>query len=124
MLLTHDGTLRQDIILQRNRLLISQTTYTEKEVGNEKDTIRQTLKKTKNMANINENEKSSLSQNAKIAEYLKQGNSITPLDALKMFGCLRLGARIADLKERGLNIVTERVVTPNGKRVASYKLVD
>lgn len=76
------------------------------------------------MANINENEKSSQSQNTKIAEYLKQGNSITPLDALNLFGCLRLGARIADLKERGLNIVTERVVTPNGKRVASYKLVD
>lgn len=76
------------------------------------------------MANINENEKSSQSQNAKIAEYLKQGNSITPLDALNLFGCLRLGARIADLKERGLNIETEMVVTPNGKRVASYKLVD
>ena len=76
------------------------------------------------MANINENEKSSQSQNAKIAEYIKQGNSITPLDALNLFGCLRLCARIADLKERGLNIVTERVVTANGKRVASYKLVD
>lgn len=74
--------------------------------------------------NINENEKSSQSQNARIAKYLQEGNSITPLDALNLFGCLRLGARIADLKERGLNIVTERVVTPNGKRVASYKLVD
>lgn len=76
------------------------------------------------MANINENLEQSNSQNARIAKYLLEGNSITPLDALNLFGCLRLGARIADLKERGLNIVTERVVTPNGKRVASYKLVD
>lgn len=75
--------------------------------------------------NINENEKSSQSQNAKIAEYLKQGNSITPLDALKMFGCMRLGARIADLKDKyNMHIISRMVVTENGKRVASYKLVD
>lgn len=77
------------------------------------------------MANINENEKSSQSQNAKIAEYLKQGNSITPLDALNLFGCLRLGARIADIKDRyGLHIISERVTTSTGKRVASYRIVD
>ena len=77
------------------------------------------------MANINENEKSSQSQNSKIAEYLKQGNSITPLDALNLFGCMRLGARIADLKDRyNMHIITNMVTTSNGKRVASYKLVD
>lgn len=77
------------------------------------------------MANINENEKSSQSQNAKIAEYLKQGHSITPLDALNLFGCMRLGARIADLKDKyNMHIITNMVTTPNGKRVASYKLVD
>ena len=77
------------------------------------------------MANINENEKSSQSQNSKIAEYLKQGNSITPLDALNLFGCLRLGARIADIKERyGLNIISDRVTTQTGKRVASYRIAE
>jgi hypothetical protein len=77
------------------------------------------------MADINENEKSSQSQNSKIAEYLKQGNSITPLDALKLFGCLRLGARIADIKDRyGLNIISDRVTTPTGKRVASYRIAE
>lgn len=77
------------------------------------------------MANINENEKTSQSQNARIAKYLQEGNSITPLDALNLFGCLRLGARIADIKEKyNMHIVTNMVTTPNGKRVASYKLVD
>ena len=73
------------------------------------------------MANINENEKTSQSQNARIAKYLREGNSITPLDALNLFGCLRLGARIADIKERyGLDIISDRVTTPTGKWVASY----
>lgn len=77
------------------------------------------------MANINENEKSSQSQNARIAKYLQEGNSITPLDALNLFGCLRLGARIADIKERyGLNIISDRVTTPTGKRVASYRIAE
>lgn len=77
------------------------------------------------MANINENEKTSQSQNARIAKYLQEGNSITPLDALNLFGCLRLGARIADIKEKyNMHIVTNMVTTPNGKRVASYKLID
>ena len=75
--------------------------------------------------NINENEKSSQSQNARIAKYLQEGNSITPLDALNLFGCLRLGARIADLKDRyNMHIITNMVTTSTGKRVASYKLVD
>lgn len=77
------------------------------------------------MANINENLEQSNSQNARIAKYLKEGNSITPVDALNLFGCLRLGARIADLKDRyNMHIITNMVTTSNGKRVASYKLVD
>jgi len=75
--------------------------------------------------NINENHTQSLSQNAQIAEYLRQGNSITPIDALKLFGCFRLGARIADIKKAyGWDIESNRVVTPTGKRVASYRLVN
>lgn len=77
------------------------------------------------MANINENLEQSNSQNARIAKYLQEGNSITQLDALNLFGCLRLGARIADLKDRyNMHIITNMVTTSNGKRVASYKLVD
>jgi hypothetical protein len=74
--------------------------------------------------NNNENVQSSVSQNKMILAYLKEGHSITPLEALKRFGCLRLGARIFDLKEQGYNIKTDRITTNAGKRVASYKLIE
>lgn len=77
------------------------------------------------MSNNNENPVSSASQNRRIADYLLAGNSITPLEALEKFGCLRLGARIADIKDRyGLQILSERYVTESGKRVAKYRLAD
>ena len=37
-------------------------------------------------------------QNKQIREYLELGFKLTPLEALNKFGCLRLGARIYDLK--------------------------
>ena len=39
-----------------------------------------------------------------IMMYMKDHGSITPLDALREFGCMRLAARIADLRERGHRI--------------------
>lgn len=61
------------------------------------------------------------SQNSLIKGWLLNGKSITPLDALKMFGCFRLSARIANLRDEGLPIVTD-MVTINDKRVARYYL--
>ena len=61
------------------------------------------------------------SQNACIAIWLKQGNTITPIEALHKFGCFRLAARIADLRSEGLKIVTS-YIDHNGKRYACYKL--
>lgn len=61
------------------------------------------------------------SQNALIKGWLLNGKSITPMEALNMFGCFRLSARIANLKEEGLAVVTE-IVTINDKRVARYYL--
>lgn len=59
-----------------------------------------------------------------IREYLESGKSITPIDALNLFGCFRLGARIADLKKQGMDIRTDIINDPrNGKRYASYRLV-
>lgn len=76
-----------------------------------------------NKVNINENEKQSLSQNARIAAYLRSGKSITPIDALNLFGCFRLGARIADIKKiYGMEIESGRVTTDSGKRVACYRM--
>lgn len=61
------------------------------------------------------------SQTIQIKEHLLSGKSITPLEALNEYGCFRLGARIFDLKEQGLNIKTE-MVERNGKRFAEYSL--
>jgi hypothetical protein len=60
------------------------------------------------------------SQNALIKGWLLNGYSITQLEALTQFGCFRLAARIADLRDKGLNVVTDMVTLENGKRVARY----
>lgn len=39
--------------------------------------------------------------------HLCQYGSITPLEALSEYGCMRLAARIADLKHDGVEIRTE-----------------
>ena len=72
------------------------------------------------MANVNLNEKESRSQCNMIAAYLQSGYSITSLEALRLFGCLRLSSRIWDLKERGMNIQKKTIVLPNKKRVCEY----
>lgn len=77
------------------------------------------------MINTNEeyiNETSTASQNNRIAEHLHKGLTITSLEALNLFGCMRLASRISDLRKRGENIVVDRVKTANGKTVAQYKL--
>lgn len=64
-----------------------------------------------------------MSQARQILSYLEQGNTITPIDALKLFGCFRLGARIFDLRERGFNIKSEPLYV-NGKHFSRYRLID
>ena len=71
---------------------------------------------------INENQAQANTQNARIAEYLLQGHSITQQEAYDLFQCFRLGARIFNLKERGMQIISERITTHTGKRVARYRL--
>ena len=61
------------------------------------------------------------SQNTQILKALKKGARITPMDALKRFGCFRLGARIAELRRAGHDIKT-RMVSKGDKRFAEYSL--
>jgi len=61
-------------------------------------------------------------QNEQILGYLSKGKGLTPIEALNKFGCLRLAARIADLRKSGHLIFTDSI-TKNGKTFASYKLV-
>lgn len=51
------------------------------------------------MENTNPNEKISQSQCDRILRYLQSGKRLTSLEALDKFGCLRLSARILDLKK-------------------------
>lgn len=61
-------------------------------------------------------------QSEGILNYLKHNKrGITPLEALSMFGCLRLGARIYDLKQQGHNIET-KIVRYHKKHFACYTL--
>jgi hypothetical protein len=60
------------------------------------------------------------SQNALIKGWLLNGYSLTQLEALNQFGCFRLAARIADIRDQGFYIVTDMVTLENGKRVARY----
>lgn len=62
------------------------------------------------------------SQADAILAHLQEGKGITPMDALNLCGCFRLSARIADLKKRGYDIVTEKVKVDGGKYVACYHL--
>ena len=73
--------------------------------------------------NNNPNEKQSQSQTAQILAYLKEGNKLTPIEALKLCGCFRLSARIANLRDKGYNIKSELVTLENGKRVAEYEMI-
>lgn len=58
-----------------------------------------------------------------ILKHLQKGQTITWLQALDLFDCSRLGARIFDLKAEGHNITRSMVRTPTNKRVASYQLI-
>ena len=74
------------------------------------------------MANINENYESSQSQCARIKAWLEDGHTITGLEAINKFGCIRLASRINDLRNRGVEIHKEMITLDNGKRVAQYSL--
>lgn len=61
------------------------------------------------------------SQNKAIRKWLNEGNEITPYSALTLFGCLRLSARIYDLKREGMLIETYMCTDIGGKRYACYR---
>lgn len=61
------------------------------------------------------------SQTERILEYLQTGKELTSLEALRLFGCFRLSARIFDLREMGYEIEGNKV--SNGKKTfESYRL--
>ena len=61
------------------------------------------------------------SQNDQVLAMLKKA-PLTSLGAIHILNCLRLSARIYDLREMGHQIETVYVETHTGKRIARYTL--
>lgn len=65
-------------------------------------------------------------QREKILQYIEENGSITPLDALREFGCMRLASRVSELKRDGfpISVKMETSKNRNGEtvRYARYTL--
>lgn len=76
--------------------------------------------------NNNPNPINCQSQSIAIARYLEAGGRLTPLQALDLFGCFRLAARIGELRNRGMDIQTKWLKVRNEKgrmvRIGEYSL--
>jgi hypothetical protein len=65
--------------------------------------------------------KTKRSQEDRILRHLERGRGLTALQALEKFGCMRLGARILDLRRAGYDIES-RNVRVGDKTIARYSL--
>lgn len=61
-------------------------------------------------------------QKTRIHKWLLEGRELTPLLALDMWGCFRLGARINELRNEGVPITRRFVSNSHGVRFAAYSL--
>jgi hypothetical protein len=61
-------------------------------------------------------------QSELILQHLQEHGSITPLQALDLYGCFRLAARINELIKEGHQFHVKMFITPGGARVARYHL--
>ena len=62
-----------------------------------------------------------MTQTQQILKHLEKGNKLTALEALQLFGCFRLAARVQELRGVGRDIKSQ-LVKINGKRIAEYWL--
>ena len=69
-----------------------------------------------------------MTQNQQILKHLEEHGSITPIQALNKYGCMRLGARVYDLKAMGHDIrcTIEQHTNSKGqhKRYARYWMME
>jgi biotin operon repressor len=63
-----------------------------------------------------------MTQQDAILAALKSGQSLTPIDALQQFGCMRLAARINALRNEGVQIDTHFEQSDSGSRYARYTI--
>ena len=64
-----------------------------------------------------------VTQGIKILKYMKDYGSITPVEAFRDLGVMRLGARIYELEQEGVRIVHERENSTNrmGEKVSDSR---
>lgn len=60
-----------------------------------------------------------MSQEERIKNHLIMWHTLTAIEALNLFGCFRLSARIYDLRQSGFEVESE-TIDMNGKRIARY----
>tara|TARA_Y100000593_G_scaffold11431_5_gene20441 strand:+ start:378 stop:572 length:195 start_codon:yes stop_codon:yes gene_type:complete len=63
-----------------------------------------------------------MSQTEAIERHLKSEGSISPIEAIHVYGCYRLAARIKDLRDKGIKIKTTLNRDLQGHRYARYVL--
>lgn len=67
-----------------------------------------------------------MSQSNQILAHLKKGKTITPLEALRLYGTMRLSDRINELKNKGHKIACTICEVRNSggivSRIAKYRL--
>ena len=64
-----------------------------------------------------------IKQTEKVLAHIKKYGSITSMDAFEYYKITRLSGRIKDLRDSGVNIVTD-METKNGSTYARYRLED
>ena len=60
-----------------------------------------------------------MSQEIRILLHIIKHGSITPMEALRLYGCFRTASRIHSLRNLGYDIKTD-TIEENGKRFAEY----
>lgn len=67
-----------------------------------------------------------MTQCERIVKYIEETGSITQLDALREFGCMRLASRVSELRKKGVPIVgsTETARNRYGEKIrySRYRL--
>ncbi len=64
-----------------------------------------------------------ITQERMILGHLRLHGSITPLQALRLYGSYRLGARIYNLRKKGYNIISQSSRGRAGKHYGKYVLM-
>lgn len=67
--------------------------------------------------------KDRLTQNEKVRAFLEENGCIDQMQAIHYFGCMRLAARINELKKQGMQITSKLLPSLDGtSRFAEYHL--